>query len=159
MTYVPRAGDYGVTRTGGFFGRLIRLGTFSHWNHAFIYLGDGKIIEATPRGVVVGELSQYSIVVWNRHDDLTDDERAGVVAYAMSRLGEPYGFIDIAVIVLRQLGLKAFSVKISAFLDKRHGVICSQFASLAFRAIKRALTLKADNLVTPEDLAERVLFL
>lgn len=36
----PRLGQFGVQRIGGFFPWLIRLGTFSRYNHAAVVVGD-----------------------------------------------------------------------------------------------------------------------
>jgi uncharacterized protein YycO len=157
--YEPLPGNYFVTRTGGWAGRAIRLGTLSHWNHSGLYLGDGKIIEATPHGVVIGNLSEYQTVIWNRHDVITDEQHAGIIAYAKSRLNDPYGFLEIAVLVLRILGLKTFSDLLARQLNEVKGVICSQLVELAYRSAGIVLVDEADYLVTPEDLAERNLFL
>ena len=51
--YEPKAGDYGVVKTSGILGWLIRLGTMSRWNHALVYIGDGKIVEANLPGVQI----------------------------------------------------------------------------------------------------------
>ena len=60
--YTPIAGDYFVVKTHGLAGMLIRIGTFSEWNHAGIYIGDGKIIEARPQGVTISDLSKYELL-------------------------------------------------------------------------------------------------
>jgi uncharacterized protein YycO len=157
--YEPLPGNYFVTRTGGFFGKLIRIGTVSHWNHVGIYIGDGRTIEAKPRGVTIGNLSDYKTLIWNRHDVITDAQRAGIIAYAESRLNDPYGFLEIAVLALRILGLKMFSDLLARQLNEVKGVICSQLGELAYTSVGIVLVDEADYLVTPEALAERNLFL
>jgi len=42
-SYEPRMGDYGVVRTGGFFGKLIRLGTVSRSSFALALSADGTM--------------------------------------------------------------------------------------------------------------------
>jgi cell wall-associated NlpC family hydrolase len=157
--FTPLPGMYAVTRTKSKSGILISVGTLSEWDHAFIVAKDGKLIEASWSGVRFAPLSKYPRAAFNRHDNLTAEELANIVAFAESREGERYGFLDIAVIVLRKLGLRAFTDRASAWLDKRKGLICSQLVSLAYKSAGRALTDKLDNLVTPADLAERMLFL
>ena len=157
--FIPRPGMYGVTRTKSRSGILIRIGTLSEWDHAFIYVGDGLIVEAAWGGVRVALLSKYPRIAFNRHEDLTAAEVASIIAFAKSREGERYGFLEILVIVLRKLGLRAFTDRASTWLDKRKGLICSQLVSLAYKSADMALTNKLDNLVTPADLAERMLFL
>ena len=81
--YVPRIGDIGVVRTGGYAARLIQIGTLSRWNHAFIYIGYGNIVEATPRGVKFGKADQYQNIVWNKHQIISDEDRAFISIEAL----------------------------------------------------------------------------
>jgi uncharacterized protein YycO len=157
--YEPHPGNYFCTRTDGIAALGIRLGTFSHWNHSGIYIGGGKTIEAKPRGVTIGNLSDYNTLVWNRHDVISDEQFAGIIAYGRSRVDDPYGFLEIDVLALRILGLKVFSEAFAGILNESKGVICSQLVELAYRSVGIVLVNKADYLVTPEDLAERNLFL
>ena len=69
--YQPKPGDYAVVKTNGIIGRLIRIGTTSRWNHAFIYLGNDLIVEARPTGVTFGKASQYKTLAYNQHEKLT----------------------------------------------------------------------------------------
>ena len=159
MSYEPRPGDYGVVKTNGFFGKLIRLGTMSRWNHTFIYLGDGLIVQANPTGVAIGKVSQYPVIGWNQHENLTDEQRGLIVEAAKKLVDRPYGFLDIANLVLRILGLKMFAN--TALLEKmaeRYGVICSELVALSYDAAKVDLCNKPANVVTPGDLAERLIY-
>ena len=123
--YEPRIGDYGVVRTGGFFGKLIRLGTVSRWNHAFIYIGDGKIVGADPTGVAVSNLSNYPLVAWNQHEELSEEQRAKIVQHAQAAVGRPYNFGIIAMLALRALGVKIFPKKFMHYLANHAGYILS----------------------------------
>jgi hypothetical protein len=157
--FTPLPGNYFVTRTDGLPALAIRLGTFSHWNHAGLYIGNGKTIEAKPRGVTIGNLSDYKTLVWNQHDVITDEQRTGICAYGEGRVDDPYGFLEIDVLVLRILGLKVFSEEFAETLNESKGVICSQLVELAYRSVGLVLVDGPDYLVTPEALAERNLFL
>jgi cell wall-associated NlpC family hydrolase len=157
--YVPAAGDYGCVKTSGFFGFLIRLGTMSRWNHCFIYIGDGRIIEANPRGVANSPVSNYKDIAWNRHEELTADQREQIIANAKAAVGKPYGFFTIGLLVVRILGLKALSnIKFFQNLGKKDGFICSELVAEVYRKSDLPLFRKDDSLVVPGDLAERLIY-
>ena len=93
--YQPQLGDYGVVKTKGFFGKLIRLGTMSRWNHCFIYIGNDLIVEANPKGVEVSPVGEYDRIAWNQHEELTQDQREAIVDRAKHLVGQPYSFFTI----------------------------------------------------------------
>jgi len=159
MSYEPRLGDYGVVKTSGFFGKLIRLGTMSRWNHAFIYVGDGQIIGADPTGVKPSPLSNYPVVAWNRHEELTDEQRGQIVAAAREAVGRPYSFLTIVLLAFRILGIKALSNSMFiARLAQREGYICSELVEECYGKAEVVLVDKRDYLVVPGDLAERLIY-
>jgi uncharacterized protein YycO len=159
MSYTPRPGDYGVVKTNGFIGGLIRLTTTSRWNHAVIYIGAGSIVEARPTGVKFGKVDQYPVIAWNKHEDsLTDEKRTEIVDYAVAQIGKPYGYLDILVIFLRAFGLKLPPSKLWVSLARGQGFICSELVSEAYEHANYSLSKKPDALVTPGDLAERLIY-
>lgn len=155
--YKPVPGDYGTVATSGFFGFLIRLGTFSRDNHAFIYIGDGKIIEANPAGVQITELSQYSNVAWNQHENLSSSQRLAILDSAHTFVGKPYDFIDIGILAFRILGMKLPHF-LTGNVTKHKGVICSELVAKSYKSAGIVLVDKADNLVTPSDLTYRLIY-
>lgn len=159
--YQPRIGDYGVIRSTGIFARLIQIGTVSRWNHAFIYVGDGKIVEANPRGVQVSPVSKYKIIAWNRHDDLTNKERLAIANFALEQVGQPYNFIVIGNIALRILGLKllAKTKLMYHWAQSTKGYICSELVAESYESIGQSLCGKDADLTTPGDLAERLVYM
>ena len=159
-TYEPRLGDIGITRTPGIFGHLIRVGTSSRWNHAFIYIGNGKIVEATPRGVKISMLSTYPVVVWNKNDDISDADRARIANHALSLVGSSYSFITIALIVFRIIGAKFLSNnKFMVWAAKKEGYICSELCSECYSKIGHLISTDPDYLVNPGDISDYDLFL
>lgn len=158
--YSPRKGDYGVVKTKGWLGFIIRVGTVSRWNHAFIYIGDGKIVEANPTGVEIQPI-RYERVAWNNHEELTDEQRSKIVELALDQVGRGYSFLTIALIVLRILGIKILAN--SKFLLKaaeKDGYICSELVSeVYFNAGINLLPQKPDYTTVPGDLAERLIYL
>lgn len=92
---MPQPGDYLTTATGGWFGGAIRWITHSKVNHAAVYIGNGYIVEAEPKGARVGHVSEYPEPVWS-NIDLTNPQRYVIVAAAQRFVGTPYNFLDIA---------------------------------------------------------------
>ena len=161
MSYTPFYGDYGVVHTSGAFGKLIRLGTFSHWNHAVIYIGNGQLIEANPKGIQIKEVSEYpeGAVAWNQHEGLTTPQRTQIVAHAHSLVGKPYDFATILVLALRIIGLKVLSN--FSFLKKlaeKDGFICSELVVACYTFAGVTISDKPDYLTTPADLALRLIY-
>ena len=157
MNYEPRIGDYGVVSSNGFLAKLIRLGTISRWNHAFIYVGDNQIVEANPTGVAISPLANYPKVAWNMHEELSDDQRTKIVDYAKSTVGRPYNFGIIAVLALRAIGIKIFPKKATDYLAKHEGYICSELVAEAYENAGFPICPAVD-LCNPGDLAERLIW-
>jgi len=150
-------GDYGVIKTHGFFGWLIRLGTFSRWNHAVIYIGNGEVVSADPSGVKIDPVTNWDNIAWNQHEELDDNQRMMIVNAAREAVGQPYSFITILDIAFRILGLKILSEKILDRLARNTGYICSELVAECYR--KGGLIIaKRDFLASPGDLAERLIY-
>ena len=155
--YEPRLGDYGVVKTTGFFGGLIRIGTTSRWNHAIIYVGNGMAVSADPTGVSKLSVTQYTNIAWNKHEELDDNQRMMIINAALEAIGKPYDFFTIADIALRILGLKILTKGLLSYLAKNKGYICSELVAECYR--KGGLVIaKEDWLCTPGDLAERLIW-
>ena len=155
--YTPAMGDYGVIKTHGFFGWLIRLGTFSRWNHAVIYIGNGEVVSADPSGVKIDPVTNWDNIAWNQHEELDDNQRMMIVNAAREAVGQPYSFITILDIAFRILGLKILSEKILDRLARNTGYICSELVAECYR--KGGLVIaKRDFLASPGDLAERLIY-
>lgn len=158
MTYKPRPGDYGTVRSHGIFARLIQIGTLSRWNHNIIYIGENVIVEANPTGVAIKPL-HYTCIAWNQHERLTSAQREQIVEHALSVVGTPYNFFIIALLALRILGLKIVTlIPLWKTLARTKGFICSELVAECYRVAGHPLFTKEDYLVTPGDLAERLLY-
>ena len=159
--YNPRVGDYGVVATGGIFAKLIQLGTRSRWNHAFIYVGEidgvASIVEANPTGVALSPVSEYPKIAWNQHEEITDEQRAGIAFYARRAIGKPYNWGIILMLAFRILGLKIFPKKFIHYLAKHEGYVCSELVAECYE--RAGLPLCTDpSLCNPGDLAERLIW-
>ena len=159
MAYNPVMGDFGVIKSTGIAARLIQIGTISRWNHAFIYIGDGLIAEATPlKGTIVSLVTKYNKIAWNQHESLTSDQRYQIVEKAKSLVGKTYGFLDIFILALRILGLKFIGGKILEKMSLRQCVICSELVAICYENAGYSLINKPEYLVTPGDLAEYLIY-
>jgi uncharacterized protein YycO len=158
--YVPQAGDYFVCSTGTLSGWFIRLGTFSSKDHAGISLGGDRILEASPaKGVHEGSARQYPQIAWNRHEGLTENERIAIVMIADSYVGLKYNFADIILLAFRQLGLKLLIPFFKKQASSTKAFICSELVAECYRKAGRPISTKPDYLVTPADLANRLMSL
>jgi len=157
--YQPQLGDYGVVKTGGFFGKLIRFGTMARWNHTFIYIGGNKIVEATPRGVITSLVENYPLIGWNQHEEITGEQREIIYDYAISTVGKPYNFIVIVSLILRILGLRLLANnRLLHSLAQHDGFICSELVAESYAKAGITLIQKPVDQVTPGDLAERLIY-
>lgn len=108
-----KPGDIGLVGTqtrasalDRFFERSIQWATDSPVNHAFIYVGGGRIVEAISR-VSLSSAAKYSAVRWSTGripaiDTATDAQRGQVVSYAMSRVGERYNLLGLLAVGMYQ---------------------------------------------------------
>ena len=137
MSYAPQPGDIGLTSVSGQAGALIRVGQllngsgFSRYEHAFLSVGDGLIVEAEPGGARCVPL-HYQDVYWCRFTP-TDDQRAVIAtaarAYAAARV--PYGFADYLALAAHRLHVPAPGLR--AYVASTGSMICSQLADKCYQ--------------------------
>jgi hypothetical protein len=167
---VPEPGDYACVqipwvrfhgiKVPNLVGYTIRLFTWSKYDHVFVYVGDGQIVEAQPKGARVSLLSEYNgdQLEWS-HDDLTAEQRTEICAvalgYAVAKV--PYGFLDIAYLGLARLGFRP--AWLLSQVEREDRLICSQLVALCgVRAGVTAWLCGWVNacLVKPSDLSRRI---
>lgn len=153
----PVAGRYGVVKTFGWVPWLIRRATHSQFDHAFVIVEDGAIVEAEPGGVRLGHLSEYygNRIAINSAEDMTVAQRTAVVATAKQMIGKPYGDLQIV-----EDGLESLGWHWRWLLNRAAGdgeVVCSQLVALAGQAAGLDWRGGADSTteVTPAHLARR----
>ena len=91
-----RKGDIFLNTTEGVVSEAIRSFSNSSYNHAAIYVGNGKVVEAMKDGVRLINLTDFlkddrivrSMVL--RKGDLTETQRQDVVKFALAQVGKPY---------------------------------------------------------------------
>ena len=130
----PPLGSIGLTQIHGDAGRLIRLGQylngqgFADFEHAFVFIGNGRIVEAEPGGARIAELTEYAndTVVW-----LNCPEQYGpqVANAALFLVGTPYSFADYLALALHRFHIPAPGLR--SFIASGKHALCSQLADRA----------------------------
>lgn len=160
----PQAGDFGLVSIKGGVGFLIRVGQwlngdgFFDYEHAFIYLGDGKIMEAEPGGAVISDLSEYDgrAIMWSSGLVVIPEwQRTDIVKDALKFEGVPYSFLDYLAIALYRVGIRHPGVA-KRVKDSKH-YICSQLVAEVFDGNNISLTDFPPYLVTPGKLLKYLL--
>lgn len=136
----PQPGDIGLTSITGIVGKLIRLGQllngdgFAHYEHAFIVLENGMLIEAMPGGAQIVPLSEYDDrdVLYVSPAGLTEADRQRICDEARKFEGTPYSFADYAAIAAHRLHLPLPGLR--EFVASTGHQICSQLVDNAYRA-------------------------
>lgn len=132
----PQPGDIGLVRVAGVVGWAITIGELiydGNWrqSHAFLYLGDGRVLEAQPGGARIAPLSEYngrSVECSTRQPSA--EERQSIVAIGESLVGVPYGWLDYA-----SLALWRFRIRLPAIrhrVNDGSNMICSQLVDYAW---------------------------
>lgn len=130
MTYDPIPGEFFVVRTPGWVGRGIRVVTDSDVNHAGLYLGDGRTLEAQPSGAIFGRVSNYGEALWSgTNPTLLEVARtygAKLADQAFTHHGDRYSFVDCACIGLANLFGVHVPPPVRQRLNDPHMNMCSQ---------------------------------
>lgn len=106
-----------------------RLKPYTYWTHVAIAVDDKSIIEASVHGIRVNTIDAFKDHNFVYDIGASDGDRARVVAFARSCVGETYGWADIITIALSIL------TNGSVIIGLDGTEICS---SLAARALEHA---------------------
>lgn len=154
-----KPGTYGVVDNAGIVGAGIRLSTRSPFSHAFVVVKDGNVVESGANGAKLSVLAKMKprALAFNDEEPLNDKQRDGIVEHAMSLLGTPYGFLDIA-----GLGMHAWTgwypPELLRAVQEERRLICSQLVARSY-FLGAQIDLgfgRPDAMVTPGDLALRI---
>jgi len=148
-------------------GRLIRIGQwlngdgFADYEHAFVYLGGGQLVEAQPGGAELRPLSVYDgrPALWSTgRYALTDAQRAAIAAAARGYIGVPYSAADYVALAAHRFHLPVGPLIKGYVASSRH-MICSQLVDQCY--LDAGVHLFSDGrwpgYVTPADLAKLLL--
>jgi hypothetical protein len=176
-------GDFGVVKMGGEGGKLIHIGELLYdfklsdikqsfqkdadghddYEHAFVYVGAGQIVEAEPGGAK-HVMNHYQNVLWSSGLlDLSHQERdiivRSAISYTVPLPGVPYSAADYFALAAYHLKLGILVPGLRDYVATSKHMICSQLVDKAYQAA--AVKLFDDNrwngYVTPGALAELIL--
>lgn len=154
-------GRIGLTQIHGRVGLGIRVGQwlnrsgFEDYEHAFVDLGDGTLIEAEPGGARIRPIDEYDPAhVWwcdGIYGQVSPDVRLDIAEIARSFKGTKYSFLDYDALALHRLGLD--TQWLQDYIGRTDHLICSQLADLAYsKAGQHLFENRWPGFVTPGDL-------
>lgn len=128
-------GSIGLTQIHGDVGTLIRFGQwlngdgYADYEHAFVYVGDGEIVEAEPGGAQhVPFHYDLSRVAWI---PCPPEHSALMRTFALRFVGTPYSSLDYFALAAHRIHLPVPGLR--TFINARGHMICSQLADRAAR--------------------------
>lgn len=134
----PQPGDFALTRIYGITGAFISAGQHlvgdgAPIQHAFVYVGNGYIVQAMPGGAEMIRLEDASEpYIWSTgRVPLTEIQRLFISEYAIGLVGTPYSFLDYASIALAHYRIRPRWVR-DFVADSGH-LICSQLVDEAYK--------------------------
>jgi len=145
---VIKTGDVVLVSGQSYISGIIKIVTKSNWSHCFLYMGDGKIIEADsiiyesaePRKVKnprvmenpVEKYFPYNIRI-KRPEQITEEHLKQVLAEARNYVGKDYDKKNIANFIWKGLGMKKFDFKKSMGSEDKY--ICSALIAKLFQNV------------------------
>lgn len=159
---MPLMGDFEVVPIKGKGGRLIRLGQylngsgFKDYEHARLYLGNGRMIEAEPTGARIVPLQASDGGMWStRIIKLTIAERNKIVKFGRLCEGVGYSDLDYFALAAHKLRLHPLDNILKNRVTSSEHLICSQLVDWCY--MMAGVHLFDDGrwpgYVTPGDLA------
>jgi uncharacterized protein YycO len=154
---IVQPGCYGVSRGSGLIGELIRHATESWAGHAFVYVGNGQIIDATPPAAKVSAAASHPDAVWNAHYPLTGPQRDDIVARAHALVGTPYDYPAYVGFALELLKISS-GQQLDPVFGEDHWRVCSALVAdcYAYAGLDLEQGLRYPNLISPADLYNRI---
>lgn len=138
---VPLPGDFGLVHMGGNSGKLIHAGQilngdgFADYEHAFVYVGNGNIVEAEPGGAKHVAL-HYDKVLWSSGKiELTQTQRV-LISHAAQEYAEiktPYSAVDYFALAAKRLNLGPLVPGLRTYVESSKHMICSQLVDKCYQ--------------------------
>lgn len=161
----PQAGDFAVVSASGLAGKFVHVlqwlagsGKYSQYQHAFVYIGDGKILQAEPFRARITPMTVHAKTLWSTGIiTIPDDARAKVPELARAMEGTPYSLLDYLAIAAHRLHIPA--PRLQAFISATGHEQCAQLTDEFEKRL--GVHLYADERwegdVMPADLAQLLL--
>ncbi len=154
---VVKAGCYGVSHGSGLGAELIRHATESWAGHAFVYIGNGRIIEAMPPRACISSVDSHPDGLYNAHEDISDEQRLAIIGRAQALVGTDYDWPAYVGFALEVLKIRTHKDLDPMFAQDKWRV-CSALVDDCYKVA--GIDLEPDaaypNLVSPADLYNRI---
>lgn len=160
----PKPGDFEVVPVSGQGGKLIHIAQILsntgrlNYEHARLYLGDGKAVEAQPGGARIVTISDDDGGLWSTDliPLMTDEERSNIVALGWACVGTPYSIMDYFALAAYRFKIGPLIPGLRAYVKTSKHMICSQLVDRCYNAagIQLFTDNRWDGYVTPGDLAD-----
>lgn len=158
---LPQAADFFLGPISGIGGLAIKIGQWANGDgfvkiqHAGIYLGDGKTIEAMPGGAIEGEIARFDLdsLVWSTGlFDLTAEQRELICYFAKQDKGVGYSDLDYFALAAHRFHIPAPGLQ--HYIMTSGHMICSQLVDREYAraGVKLFDDGRWDGDVTPADL-------
>lgn len=141
----PQPGDFGLVKMGGTGGKWIRIGQFAagvlagdgtedeDYQHAFVYVGGGDIIEAEPGGAKRTQI-HYSNVLWSTGIiPLNFGQRMLIVKAAEKYVGTPYSAADYFAIAALRLHAGVLVPGLKDYVKSSGHMECAQLVDQCYQ--------------------------
>ena len=166
--FEPQAGDFEVVPTGGAGGFWIRVGqtlngdSESQYQHARLYLGNKKIVEAEPGpgGARIADWDPKDSGFWSTGIiSLTGEQRAKIVLAGLNYVGTRYSAADYFAMAAKRLHLGPLIPGLRNYVQTSKHMICSQLVDRCYldAGVQLFDDKRWDGYVTPADLANLLL--
>lgn len=147
VTPNPPIGLIGLAQSGGEVGKLIRAAEWLYtrpykdwlspdneppWEHAFVSIGQGLIVEAEPGGARVAHASDHPGAYWcyGIYKLLVPGQACLVEDAAKKYVGVPYSFLDYAALIAHRLHAPVPGLR--QYIASTGHMICSQLADQCY---------------------------
>jgi cell wall-associated NlpC family hydrolase len=142
-------GDIALVTNHNFAASTIRLGdwlkckrlglTHNSYNHAAIYVGHGKVVEAEPKGACSASIDDIGDIDWYRLKDASPWGPEVAANHALDFVGVSYSWLDIGALALDDIGWNVQSddkklTRIGKRIASSKSVICSALVVRAYQA-------------------------
>lgn len=154
-------GRIGLTKIHGAAGKGIRVGQFLNgsgfedYEHAFLDLGDGTLIQAEPGGAQIRSLDIYpeGDVYWcdGIYSTVSTAKRLEIASHARTMEHVPYSFLDYFALFTHRLHIPAPGLR--RYIASSGHLICSQLVDRAYMlSCVHLFQNRWEGYVTPGDL-------
>lgn len=127
-------GQYGVTHGHSFLSTGIEVVTRSWASHAFLYVGDGLIVEAQADGAVLSDVHKYDgNVVWCPQWAAVEVDGEKIAEAGRALIGTPYSYLGVAAIGVAKITGRHTPAWAQRRLNDKGDLFCSQLVDEAYQ--------------------------